>query len=79
MPKAKLRLTCKAFLEIGNGEKAAEGSGFFSGNRLVRICASLEGFNLSSESDKTTFLRSALHLCYLIIQWFNTKWNKKEL
>lgn len=57
MPKPKPRMTCKAFLEIGNGEKAAEGSGFFSQNRLVKISASLEGFNLSSEAEKSSFLR----------------------
>ncbi|KAF8320793.1 hypothetical protein DL93DRAFT_2073508 [Clavulina sp. PMI_390] len=58
MPKPKPRLTSKGFLEIGNGEKTGEGAGFFSQNRLVKICASLEGFNLSSESDKATFLRT---------------------
>ena len=57
IPRPKARLSIKAFLEIGNGEKVADGSGFFSQNRLVKICHSLEGFNLSSESEKATFLR----------------------
>jgi SCY1-like protein 1 len=56
-PKARPRLTAKGFLELGNGERAGEGSGFFSQNRLVKICAGLEGFNLSSDSEKTAFLR----------------------
>lgn len=57
VPKPRARLSTKAFLEIGNGEKAADGSGFFSQNRLVKICQSLESFNLSSESEKAAFLR----------------------
>jgi len=57
VPRPKARLSTKAFLEIGNGEKAADGSGFFSQNRLVKVCHSLESFNLSSESEKATFLR----------------------
>lgn len=73
MPKPKPRLSTKTFLEIGNGEKPGEGSGFISQNRLVKLCASLEGFNLSSETEKASFLRyrflRAVYSAFLLMHW----------
>ncbi|KAF8332636.1 armadillo-type protein [Cantharellus anzutake] len=47
-----------SFLDIGTGTQMAEGSGFFSENKLVKICAGLDGFALSSEGDKANLIRS---------------------
>ena len=38
-------------------ETAGEGAGFFSGNRLVKVCASLDNFSLGGEAEKVTLLR----------------------
>ncbi|KAG8962609.1 hypothetical protein FRC03_003978 [Tulasnella sp. 419] len=57
-PNAKARFSPKAFLELGMGEKPGDGSGFFANNGLYKICASLEGFPLSSDGEKAAFLRT---------------------
>ncbi|TDL22586.1 ARM repeat-containing protein [Rickenella mellea] len=57
-PSPKTRLSPAAFLETGLAESGGEGTGFFATNRLVKICAGLDNFNLGSESDKTALLRS---------------------
>ncbi|OAX38865.1 ARM repeat-containing protein [Rhizopogon vinicolor AM-OR11-026] len=57
-PNAKSRLSPKNLLDIGMAESGGEGCGFFVHNRLVKVCAGLDGFNLSSESDKASFLRT---------------------
>ena len=56
-PNAKARLTPKTFLELGMAETAGEGSGFFASNRLVKVCAGLDNFNLGSEAEKSVLLR----------------------
>lgn len=53
-PNPKNRLTPKQFLEIGMAE-----SGFFQSNRLVKVSLGLDNFALSSEVEKSTFLRRA--------------------
>ncbi|KAG9031938.1 hypothetical protein FRB95_002074 [Tulasnella sp. JGI-2019a] len=57
-PNARARFTPKGFLEVGMGEKPGDGSGFFANNGLYKICAGLDGFALSSESEKNTLLRT---------------------
>ncbi len=52
-PQPKNRLSVKAFLEVGMTD-----SGFFSTNRLVRVCVGLDGFSIASEADKSALLRS---------------------
>ncbi|KAE9408578.1 ARM repeat-containing protein [Gymnopus androsaceus JB14] len=52
-PNPKGRLTPKSFLEIGMSD-----SGFFAGNRLVKVCSGLDNFALASESEKMTLLRT---------------------
>ncbi|EPQ57591.1 ARM repeat-containing protein [Gloeophyllum trabeum ATCC 11539] len=56
-PNPRGRLTSKGFLDLGMAETAGEGSGFFANNNLVKICAGLDNFNLSSDTEKSTFLR----------------------
>lgn len=48
----------KNLLSIGMAESDGEGHGFFAQNRLVKVCAGLDGFTLSSESDKASILRA---------------------
>jgi SCY1-like protein 1 len=50
----------KILLDIGMAESDGEGHGFFVNNRLVKVCAGLDGFTLSSESDKASLLRYVL-------------------
>ncbi|KAG2357230.1 hypothetical protein BDR07DRAFT_1490953 [Suillus spraguei] len=57
-PNAKLRMSPKNLLNIGMAESDGEGHGFFVQNRLVKVCAGLDGFTLSSESDKASLLRT---------------------
>ncbi|EIN12027.1 ARM repeat-containing protein [Punctularia strigosozonata HHB-11173 SS5] len=57
-PSPKSRLSTKGFLEIGMAETGTEGAGFFMNNRLVKVCAGLDNFALSSEAEKSTFLRT---------------------
>ncbi|KAG1837506.1 hypothetical protein DFJ58DRAFT_734319 [Suillus subalutaceus] len=57
-PNAKLRMSPKNLLDIGMAESDGEGRGFFVHNRLVKVCAGLDGFTLSSESDKVSLLRT---------------------
>lgn len=52
-PNPKGRLTAKGFLAIGMAE-----TGFFSNNRLVKVCLGLDNFALSSESEKNMLLRT---------------------
>lgn len=56
-PNPKARLTPKHFLEIGMAEVASEGAGFFTNNRLVKVCSGLDNFSLGSEGDKAALLR----------------------
>ncbi|KAG1891857.1 uncharacterized protein F5891DRAFT_1209860 [Suillus fuscotomentosus] len=44
--------------DIGMAESDGEEYGFFAHNRLVKVCAGLDGFTLSSESDKASLLRT---------------------
>ncbi|KAG2142740.1 uncharacterized protein EDB93DRAFT_601216 [Suillus bovinus] len=57
-PNAKSRMSPKTLLDIGMAESDGEGHGFFVHNRLVKVCAGLDGFTLSSESDKASLLRT---------------------
>ncbi|KAF8557538.1 ARM repeat-containing protein [Imleria badia] len=57
-PNPKGRMTPKTFLDTGMAETAGEGSGFFSSNRLVKVCAGLDNFSLGSEAEKVTLLRT---------------------
>nr|GAT57734.1 predicted protein [Mycena chlorophos] len=52
-PNHKGRLTPNGFLAIGMAE-----TGFFSNNRLVKVCLGLDNFALSSESEKNVLLRT---------------------
>ncbi|KAF9484514.1 ARM repeat-containing protein [Pholiota conissans] len=52
-PNPKGRLNAKGFLEIGMAD-----TGFFHNNRLVKVCAGLDNFALSSEAEKTQFLKA---------------------
>ena len=56
-PDPRSRMTVKTFHNIGMSEVSGEGSGFFSHNRLVNICQSLDDFALSSDSEKSTMIR----------------------
>lgn len=56
-PGPKTRMSPKVFLDIGMAETAGEGSGFFSDNRLVKVCGGLDHFSLSSESEKEALIR----------------------
>jgi SCY1-like protein 1 len=51
-PNPKGRFNAKGFLEVGMME-----GGFFSSNRLVRVCSSLDNFALASEVDKAILLK----------------------
>ncbi|KAF8995451.1 hypothetical protein BDQ17DRAFT_1365619 [Cyathus striatus] len=51
-PNPKGRLVVKGFLDLGMAE-----NGFFSSNRLIRICIGLDDFTLAGEAEKTSFLR----------------------
>ncbi|RPD63710.1 ARM repeat-containing protein [Lentinus tigrinus ALCF2SS1-6] len=57
-PNPKARLTPAHFLELGMSQTAGDGSGFFATNRLVKVCAGLDNFNLASESEKASLLKS---------------------
>ncbi|KAI0071715.1 hypothetical protein K474DRAFT_1775986 [Panus rudis PR-1116 ss-1] len=57
-PNPKARLSPKHFLDIGMAETAGEGSGFFAHNKLVKVCAGLDNFNLASEAEKSILLRT---------------------
>ncbi|PPQ98450.1 hypothetical protein CVT24_004129 [Panaeolus cyanescens] len=52
-PNPKSRLYAKGFLEVGMAEQ-----GFFSNNRLVKVCSGLDNFSLASDSEKSTLLRT---------------------
>jgi len=45
-------MSAKQFLDVGMSD-----GGFFSGNRLVKVCLSLDNFAISSDTEKATFLR----------------------
>ncbi|KAH0832319.1 hypothetical protein J3R83DRAFT_13329 [Lanmaoa asiatica] len=57
-PSPKGRTTPKTFLDTGMAETAGEASGFFSSNRLVKVCAGLDNFSLAGEAEKATLLRT---------------------
>ncbi|KAH7888422.1 hypothetical protein F5I97DRAFT_1852549 [Phlebopus sp. FC_14] len=57
-PNPKGRMSPKNFLEIGMAETVGDGSGFFSNNRLVKVCGGLDNFSLGSEAEKATLLRT---------------------
>ncbi|KAF9242051.1 hypothetical protein BU15DRAFT_44386 [Melanogaster broomeanus] len=57
-PNPKGRMTAKNFLDVGMAETAGEGSGYFSGNRLVKVCGGLDNFSLGSEAEKAALLRT---------------------
>lgn len=56
-PNPRGRLTAKGFLDLGMSNTAGEGGGFFVDNRLVKVCAGLDGFTLSSEAEQNAMLR----------------------
>ncbi|KAI6044640.1 armadillo-type protein [Pisolithus marmoratus] len=56
-PNPKTRMSPKVFLDIGMAETAGEGSGFFSDNRLVKVCGGLDHFSLSSDGEKEALIR----------------------
>lgn len=56
-PDPRNRMTVKAFLDIGMSELSGEGSGFFSHNRLVKVCQGLDDFALGSDSEKSNMIR----------------------
>ena len=66
-PNPKGRLTPKSFLEIGMSD-----SGFFAGNRLVKVCSGLDNFALASESEKMTLLRYVPNLSYAYLCRFTS-------
>ncbi|OBZ68346.1 N-terminal kinase-like protein [Grifola frondosa] len=57
-PNPKARLTPAHFLDLGMAETAGDGSGFFASNRLVKVSAGLDNFNLASEAEKALLLRT---------------------
>lgn len=54
-PNPKARFNAKSFLEVGMTE-----GGFFSSNRLVKVCSGLDNFALASDVDKISLLKWAL-------------------
>ncbi|TFK25545.1 ARM repeat-containing protein [Coprinopsis marcescibilis] len=52
-PSPGTRITAKHFLEVGTTEE-----GFFSSNPLVKVCLGLDNFAISSESEKSAFIRT---------------------
>ena len=50
-------MTPKYFLEIGMAQTAGEGAGFFAENRLVKVCAGLDNFNIAGEAEKNNLLK----------------------
>ena len=56
-PSPKARLSAKLFLDAGNSEMTGDGLGFFSQNRMVKICSSLDNFSLNNEVEKSALLR----------------------
>ncbi|KAI0768728.1 ARM repeat-containing protein [Trametes elegans] len=57
-PNPKARLTPAHFLELGMSQTAGDGSGFFANNQLVKVCAGLDNFNLASEGEKASLLKT---------------------
>ncbi|KAI0743379.1 ARM repeat-containing protein [Daedaleopsis nitida] len=57
-PNPKARLSPAHFLELGMSQTAGDGSGFFASNRLVKVCAGLDNFNLASEAEKSSLLKT---------------------
>ena len=66
-PNPKARLSPAHFLELGMSQTAGDGSGFFATNRLVKVCAGLDNFNLASESEKATLLKYCLLFCITLL------------
>lgn len=61
-PNPKGRLTAKGFLAIGMAD-----TGFFTNNRLVKVCLGLDNFALNSESEKNTLLRWVPRCGYIFV------------
>jgi SCY1-like protein 1 len=59
-PSAKARMTPKAFLQLGMGEKAGDGARFFADNHLVQVCAGLDQFAIGSDAEKAALIRCVL-------------------
>ncbi|TCD64866.1 hypothetical protein EIP91_003532 [Steccherinum ochraceum] len=57
-PNPNARLSPQNFLELGMAQTAGEDSGFFASNKLVKVCAGLDNFNLANESEKASLLRT---------------------
>ncbi|KIK33451.1 hypothetical protein CY34DRAFT_790779 [Suillus luteus UH-Slu-Lm8-n1] len=57
-PNPKSRMSPKNLLDIDMAESDGEGRGFFVNNRLLKLCAGLDGFTLSGESDEASLLRT---------------------
>ncbi|CDO75531.1 hypothetical protein BN946_scf184871.g12 [Trametes cinnabarina] len=57
-PNPRARLTPAHFLDLGMSQTAGEGSGFFANNQLVKVCAGLDNFNLASEGEKASLLKT---------------------
>ena len=64
-PNPKGRMTPKALLDVGMAESLGEGGGFFSGNRLFKICEGLGNFGLMSDGERATLLRCVPFFCHL--------------
>jgi SCY1-like protein 1 len=56
-PSPKARLRAKELFDLGMGTTVGEHTGFFSRNKLVKICESLDGFALMGEEERLAFLR----------------------
>ncbi|KAI0829897.1 ARM repeat-containing protein [Trametes gibbosa] len=57
-PSPKARLSPAHFLELGMAQTAGDGAGFFASNRLVKVCEGLDGFNVASEGEKASLLKT---------------------
>jgi SCY1-like protein 1 len=50
-------MSAQTFLEVGMAETMGKEGGFFVGNRLIKVCAGLDGFALASEGEKIGLLK----------------------
>ncbi|KAI0371108.1 ARM repeat-containing protein [Pilatotrama ljubarskyi] len=57
-PNPKARLSPAHFLELGMSQTAGDGSGFFANNQLVKVCTGLDNFNVASEGEKASLLKT---------------------
>ena len=42
------------------GQTGGDGAGFFADNRLVKVCAGLDNFNIAGEAEKNNLLKYAV-------------------